>query len=363
MYEQHGLGAFIEKLREAWKKEFDFVLVDSRTGITDIGGICTVQLPDYLVLLFTANEQSLGGALSVVERARETRSGLPFDRAKLLVLPVATRLEVRVEYREAQKWLTTFEKRLGPLFADWSNKDVSASELLNHTRVPSIPYWSFGERLPVVEKGTKDPEDMGYAMETIAALVASKLANTDQLVKNRDSYVASARKGGSAALLEGRPKGLRRRTRAASVFISYSHRDSSYLKELLRHLASFTKIGLIEPWADAHISAGAKGRSELKEKLERADVILLLVSPNYLASKYARTVELPHAIQSSGQATVIPIILEGSSWFRSPIARFQVLPLGGKPISTWKEPDEAWDEVKRGIVAAIHQRGLRRRSK
>ena len=53
LFDKHDLGTYIEELREEWASEFQFVSVDSRTGVTDIGGICTVHLADVLVLLFT----------------------------------------------------------------------------------------------------------------------------------------------------------------------------------------------------------------------------------------------------------------------------------------------------------------------
>ncbi|MER3434993.1 MAG: hypothetical protein C4288_16635, partial [Leptolyngbya sp. ERB_1_1] len=111
LYETQDLGNFLETLRQDWKKEFDFVLLDSRTGITDIGGICTIQLPDLLVLLFTANEQSLSGVINVAERAMQVRDSIPYDRAKLLALPIASRFEGRIEYKLAQEWLEIFAKQ------------------------------------------------------------------------------------------------------------------------------------------------------------------------------------------------------------------------------------------------------------
>ena len=102
LYDSHQLGNFLEQLRTEWKNEFDFILLDSRTGVTDIGGICTVQMPDSLVVLFTANLQSLRGCLDVVQRAKRAQQSLPFDRGKLLALPVATRFESRIEYEQAQ---------------------------------------------------------------------------------------------------------------------------------------------------------------------------------------------------------------------------------------------------------------------
>jgi len=89
LYGNHNFGNFLEALREDWKETLDFVLVDSRTGISDIGGICTVQLPDILALLFTANDQSLYGGIDIAKRARRARASLPIDLAKLVVLPIA----------------------------------------------------------------------------------------------------------------------------------------------------------------------------------------------------------------------------------------------------------------------------------
>ena len=62
-YEEKKGGRILETLRSQWKDAYDFVLIDSRTGITDLGGVCTIQMPDILVLLFTATEQSLIGAV------------------------------------------------------------------------------------------------------------------------------------------------------------------------------------------------------------------------------------------------------------------------------------------------------------
>ena len=68
LFKHKGFGTYLEQLREQWIADYDFVLIDSRTGITDIGGICTIHLPDVLVLFFTANWQSLQGVVDVMQR-------------------------------------------------------------------------------------------------------------------------------------------------------------------------------------------------------------------------------------------------------------------------------------------------------
>jgi len=152
-------------------------------------------------VLFTANKQNLYGSIDVLNSIMRARSSLPFDRAKLWILPVATRFELRVEYELAEQWLNDFAEALGSFYSEWAHKDVSALDLLKFTRIPYIPYWSFGERLPVIEKGTDDPEDIGFSFESLAALIAHKLAGNASLINKRDSFVAEAQKGLQAAAL------------------------------------------------------------------------------------------------------------------------------------------------------------------
>src|SRR5262249_44737703 len=152
------------------------------------GGICTIQMPDLLVLLFTANHQSLNGVIEVAKRAADQRSRLPYDRAGVSCLPVPTRFDGRVQFELAKEWLEVFADRLGPLYRDWADRDVQPRQLLDLIRLPYVAFWSFGEKLPVVDEGTRDPESIGFALETLTALLAHRLAGTDLLVRNRDQF-------------------------------------------------------------------------------------------------------------------------------------------------------------------------------
>jgi MinD-like ATPase involved in chromosome partitioning or flagellar assembly len=194
LYEEDALGASLERARAQWVQTYDAVLIDSRTGITDVGGICTVQLPDIVVFSFTPNQQSIDGVLDVLQRAEERRGELPFERPRLRALPLVTRFEASVT--QAAEWTKRIEKTLEPVLAAWSHRNVGAGELLTHTRIPYVPHWSFGEGLPVIDEGTADPLSIGYAFETVAALVALGLEGTERLVANRQSYVDQARRRG-----------------------------------------------------------------------------------------------------------------------------------------------------------------------
>ncbi|BAS57366.1 putative ATP/GTP-binding protein [Leptolyngbya boryana NIES-2135] len=349
LYQAEDLGIFLEELREDWKQQFDFVLIDSRTGITDIGGICTIQMPDFLVLLFTANVQSLYGAIDVAQRAKRLRDLLPFDRSKLLVLPVVTRFESRVEYELAQEWLEIFSTQLAPLFEDWISREVTTSELLNFTKIPYVPYWSFGEKIPVIEEGTKDLESIGFTLETLAALLGGELGETEQLVKNRSSYINRIQQVQNTAIISKSPP-----KNDLRLFFSYSHRDEELAKELMVHLQALKRRGIIDTWHDREITPGSTWLREIDEQMNEADLILLLISPSFLASDYPYEKEIEQAIMrhQRGEAVVIPIIVRPVDWQASPFANLQALPRNAQPITTWSDQDEAFLNISMGIRKA-----------
>ena len=294
LYEHQGLGIFIERLRDEWKSEYDFILIDSRTGVTDIGGICTVQLPDILVSMFTANKQSLYGSVNILKNIDETRASLPFDRAKLWVLPIAARLELRVEYELAESWLNNVAEALGDLYAEWSHISVSASDMLKFARIPNIPYWSFGERLPVVEKGTDDPEDIGFSLETIAALIAHKLANTQLLVSNRDSFIAKARQtvitstgetGGPVIITGDSDLNIIASSRfpLRDFFISYHKADRSWAEWIAWSLEEAGYTTIMQVW---DFKPGSNVALGMRWASAEADRVVTVLSQDYLTSLY-----------------------------------------------------------------------------
>jgi MinD-like ATPase involved in chromosome partitioning or flagellar assembly len=360
LYEEQDLGIFLEELRQTWKQEFDFILLDSRTGITDIGGICTIQLPDILALLFTANEQSLYGAVNVANRAIQLRDSLPFDRSKLLVLPVPTRFESRIEYELAQEWLTIFADVLAPFYSQWAGKDTTAADLLNFIKIPYIPYWSFGEKVPVLEEGTKDPESIGFAIETLAAMIALKLASSDLLVSKRDSFVGEAELRPLQEPLTSSTRSSINQKRKAHLLLIYSHRDELFRDELAQHLAILKRQDMITTWHEQSISAGAEWASQVNLQAEEADIILILVSASFLASDYAYGREIQRALErhEAGEARIIPIIVrpvEWKSYLPEQLHQLQILPKDGKPITSWDDRDEAYLNIIKGIREAVEQ--------
>lgn len=193
-YKRYDGGNIIEEFRCEWKQEYDYILIDSRTGVTDIGGVCTIQLPDLLVLLFTPTKQGFTGIRRVAKKAIEGRKQLPYDRVKLLTLPIPTRMD-NSETGPHSEWMATFAAGLEEMYSTWlpNQEKVNRHDFLLATKIPYIAFFSFGEGLPVAVESARDTTRMGYAYETVAALVALHLNRAGSLITNRDIYVSAAK--------------------------------------------------------------------------------------------------------------------------------------------------------------------------
>ncbi len=195
LYSTKDLGSHLESYRDIWMRRYDLVLIDSRTGITDIGGICTAQLPDILVMLFTASNQSLRGTLDVAQRALRARDSLPYDRSRLLIVPVPSRFDAKEEYRRAEEWRERFADSLVDLVSPWLHREVSVKDFLDQITIPYVPFWSFGEEVATANDKKGQPGDLAYTLVTLSATLAHGLDRTELLGESRELYVAAAARG------------------------------------------------------------------------------------------------------------------------------------------------------------------------
>jgi hypothetical protein len=141
------------------------------------------------------------------------------------------------------------------------------------------------------------------------------------------------------------------------VFISYSRHDDKLRKRFIKHLASLELQGVITTWHDHEIVPGDNWRRETDKHLNTAEVILLLVSENFLASRYAYGVEFKRAKErhERREARVIPVILRSCNWQDTPLGELQALPEGGKPVKDWKTIDTGFANVAEGLKKAIKE--------
>lgn len=146
------------------------------------------------------------------------------------------------------------------------------------------------------------------------------------------------------------------------IFISYSHVDDELFKALDVRLRGLGDIfPEIDAWSDQRILAGDDWHGEIQTALAAAQVVVLLVSPEFKASRYIRDHELAPALErhGRGECIVVPVIVRSTPfWDQSAFAHLQALPAGGKHVKSWPDPDEAWTDVVTRLMAMAKAKGL-----
>ena len=153
-------SAFFEKIpvfftRFAFflRKKYDFVLIDSRTGHTDTGGICTMLMPEKLVLAFTPNDQSLNGVLKLAKRATDYRINSD-DLRPLEMYPLASRFDID-EDQMRKDWKKRYVHEFGELFKEIYAlpDDTSFEKYFDEVQIRHVSKYTYGEKIAVLEEG------------------------------------------------------------------------------------------------------------------------------------------------------------------------------------------------------------------
>jgi tetratricopeptide (TPR) repeat protein/MinD-like ATPase involved in chromosome partitioning or flagellar assembly len=336
LYSEHDLGARLEKVRAEWFTRYDFVLIDSRTGITDIGGICTAHLPDVVVLVFTANEQSLRGVLDVAKRADVARDKLPYDLSRLLMLPVPSRFDAREEKLRADTWQARFTQELAPLVSPWLPRTVPVPTLIGHVTVPYVPYWSFGEEIAVQPDKRPIPGDVVYQLDVVAALLAHRLEKVELLAESRDLYLAAAAR---AARRLGQ-------SFEYDAQLTYPANREKLTQQML-HVLRGAGLG---------VRAAASGVDTALSGGSIADTCRHLIAVLDQDSRSVRRdVEafLRRAIDDDSERLVFPVLLDDAS----PSS----LPMTGAAVEPMRLTDENVESLARELAAAIEIVTIRQR--
>jgi hypothetical protein len=141
------------------------------------------------------------------------------------------------------------------------------------------------------------------------------------------------------------------------IFVSYAREDGLLRDELAKHLSQLKHEGLIKEWSDRQIVPGTNRQSEIDKKLNTADIILLLVSADFMVSDYCYSIEMKRAMQryQAGEARVIPILLREVDWSGAPFSNLQVLPTGACPVTQWPTPDAAFTDIAKGIRKVVEE--------
>jgi tetratricopeptide (TPR) repeat protein len=143
------------------------------------------------------------------------------------------------------------------------------------------------------------------------------------------------------------------------VFISYARKDKLLREKLEVHLSPLKRQGMMSSaWHDRQIVAGSEWEEEIDCHMRTADIILLLISPDFVHSKYCYEIELPIVMSrhEAKEACVVPILLRPvAGWENLPFAKLQIYPSGAKPVTRWSDKDDAFVDVVKGIGEAAIQ--------
>jgi hypothetical protein len=143
---------------------------------------------------------------------------------------------------------------------------------------------------------------------------------------------------------------------ARRLVFSYAREDEALRDRLEIHLRPLERAGLLACWHDRDIRAGGTWREDIRRAIERADVVLLLISPDFVASEYCYTVEMAGALRrhTAGSALVIPVVLRPvAAAAGQPWAELQGVPRDLRPVTLWPDLDEALATVAREVLEAL----------
>ncbi len=140
-------------------------------------------------------------------------------------------------------------------------------------------------------------------------------------------------------------------TAGTTLFFSYSHQDEGLRDELAKHLSQLERSGVLKSWHDRQIPPGSEWAGQIDEHLEQSQIVLLLISADFLASRYCYDIELTRAMErhAQGSAVVIPVILRPVDWQGASFSHLQALPKNAQAVTTWANQDEAFTDIARGI--------------
>jgi hypothetical protein len=176
------------------------------------------------------------------------------------------------------------------------------------------------------------------------------LDKVEEQLKDIESQLAKV--DSNAKKVASRNDDLRPRSRGlVTLFYSYAHEDEALRERLEVHLKLLQRQGIIQEWHDREISASREWKDQISEYLESAQIILLLISADFLVSDYCYDKEMQRALERhyTGEARVIPIILRSVDWIDAPFGKLQVLPKDARPVTSWLDQDTAFADIARGI--------------
>lgn len=238
--------------------QYDLILIDSRTGYTDSSGVCTMILPEKLVLAFTPNRQSLEGVVKLARKAISFRRNSN-DLRPLAIYPLPSRIEnaekeLRDQWRNrTDKFPLGYQPMFEGLFAElYSLKNIEMTHFFNDAQIQHEAKYAYGEEIAVLNEITRDRLSLSESY--------NKFFNH---------------------LFKEQPIWSIKNIASAKIYISYAHEDRDFSFSLANELR---KNGF-DVWTDDKLKPGEEWFTALQKAISDSDLFIPIISPEYLVSK------------------------------------------------------------------------------
>lgn len=257
-------------------------------------------------------------------------------------------------------WIHTVDKELGTDVVEWEYRQARqlgrrvAAVLTDEDPKPGVGL--FDAALTGFTRMLIGGARMATLRDEIRSSVPVATCGLDDEERLGSAVAAAVR---SATAVGIRATHDARATTGLRLFYSYSREDASYLHALERALRPLVGEGLVRPWHDAEILPGERWEAVILRELEMAEIVLLLTSPDFLASDFCYRVELPRALarEQAGEAVVVPILVRPvGDLKRYAFGYLGALPPGGMPISKWADPDDAYASIVEKLRTRLQSR-------
>jgi cellulose biosynthesis protein BcsQ len=300
-YEQLGGGAFIDEARRIVRQRYDYVVIDSRTGVSDTSGICTVQLPDVLVVCFTLNNQSIDGAAAAAKSVSSQR------KDDLRIFPVPTRIEnAEKDKRDLRREMAM--RAFGTLLEGTSESERMA--YWDDVGVLYEPFYAYEELLATFRDEPGSAHTILNSAERLAHRISGERLRAVRMNPNERAVVLAAYEGTSPSPLAEAATG------GGRLYISYRREDAMYARRLFDQLSA--TLGSQRVSMDVGMLPGDDYMESVESVVRNADVVLAVIGPSWPQNDPHEHVNHELAFALEQDRRVIPVLVGGA---RMPAAR------------------------------------------
>jgi tetratricopeptide (TPR) repeat protein len=311
----------------------------------------TERLEEIAYLLHCYNESPLANKIPIyIKRAYQWISSayLDPDAAVQNMFEFLRQTELEelasrtANYRQVGKTLAMLAYPL-----ETTNLQVELEDLTDSTYLVLQGYEGKENLLTLLQNNLNDIDE---TTQILTSSVANWLLNSEFTTDNDVISVPARMETSNAGNISASV------AKSITIFFSYSHKDKQLLKELEKYLIPLQRQGLIERWYNSMVFPDENRRQKVDTYLNMAQIILLLISPDFLASDYCY-IEMQKALElhQANQARVVPILLRPVDWENTPFAHIQALPTNNRPITLWDNLSKALVDVATGVRRAVEE--------